>query len=140
MGWGEFDKLEIMAKTGDLLVRGPYRPGTTSDQEILGDVVIGFLIIQNDNEDNPTVVLDGVAQVSTTDPPDDDGSYEWAVIVPKAKVKAAGNGIGIQADKPTRAIGTAVQVTRYMPADPTVPPGVTMFTWCVGRAVTQAAE
>jgi hypothetical protein len=142
MGWGEFDKLEIMTDTGDLLVQGPYRPGTDENQKILGSIVIGFLIIQDDSNKNPTVVLDGVVEVDpTTATTRDDGAYEWSILVPADKVRAAGGvGIGIQAGKTTRAIGTAVQVTQYMPADPSVPPGVTMFTWCVGRDVTKDKE
>jgi hypothetical protein len=133
MPWGQFSKVAILPDDLGLEVSGPYDPGITGQQTVLGDVFIGFLIIQNDRDGNPTVIVDDVAKW-TFAPPDANGEYEgWRTVVPMTKVRAA----GFEAHKETRAIGTVVQVTDYAPNDKKVPPGVATFTWCVNQVVEQ---
>jgi hypothetical protein len=132
--WGEFTKLTLLPNNAGLEVTGPYNPGILGEQKVIGDVFIGFLIIQQDAQKDPTVIIDDVAKW-TFAPPNANGEYaNWSTIVPGAKIQAAGGGAGLKLGN-VRAIGTAVQVTDYKPEDPHVPPGVTTFTWCVDKDV-----
>jgi|SRR5579862_1282118 len=127
--WGEFTKV-VLNSDRSLYVEGPYNPGPVRKEDIYGSVVIPFLIIQQDGQDDPSVVVDGVAKWQPADP-DRDGNYPpWSQTVPANEVPA-GLRLG-----PVRAIGTAIQLFRYED-DPHVPPGVATFTWCVRQTVVQ---
>ncbi len=138
MTWGEFSKLTLLPNKAGLQVTGPYNPDITGGQKVLGDVFIGFLIIQQDDQNHPSIIVDGVAIWSYA-PPDEHGKYrDWSTIVPWEKLEnAGGQDVPLRLDK-VRAIGTAVQVTDYMPSDPRVPPGVATFTWCVDQEIVDS--
>ena len=128
----QFTKLTLLPGDAGLEVRGTYDPKISGSQRVVGDVFIGFLIIQMDGG-NPTRIVDDVTRWEYAAPDPATGTYhEWSTIVDGAKVKNA----GIVADK-VRAIGTAVQNTIYAD-DPHVPPGVEYFTWCVDQTVDPA--
>jgi hypothetical protein len=129
MPWGEFTRLTLLPNDAGLEVTGPFDPKVTGMQKVIGDALIGFLIIQQDAQDNPTVIVDDVAKW-TYAPPVNGRYADWVAVVPSAKVLAAGLQLG-----KVRAIGTAVQIVDYKPTDPHCPPGVEMFTWCVDQEV-----
>jgi len=125
--WGEFTTVRLNPDRS-LYVEGPYNPGPVKKEDIYGEVVIPFLIIQQDGQDNPSVVVDGVATWKPADP-DSDGKYpNWSQTVAPEDVPA-----GLRPG-PVRAVGTAIQMFRYE-ENPQVPPGVATFTWCVRQSV-----
>ena len=125
-----FTSLTLLKNNGGLEVVGPYDPLLSGDQRIVGGAMIGFLIIQGDANDDPTVIVDG----STTwdfEPPGANGKFhDWSTIVPQFELPE-----GLDPAKKVRAIGTAVQVKRD-PAVPATPPFVEMATWCVSMDLT----
>jgi hypothetical protein len=117
-----------------LSVSGTYDPKLSAGQTIVGRAFVGFLLIQNDPNNNnyPTRILDGVAFWDYM-PPDPTGKYpDWGTIVEPDEVAKS----GIVANLPVRAIGYAVQNVDYAPEMPKVPPGIQIFNWCVPMTVT----
>jgi hypothetical protein len=129
MSWGRFDAVTLLPGDAGLEVRGTYDPNIIPPQQVVGDAFIGFLIIQQDEDNNPTRIVDGVTNWTYSAPVN--GKYhQWVGIVEGAKVRAAGITPGN-----ARAIGTAVQIKVYNPANRHDPPGVEMFNWCVDQVV-----
>lgn len=120
---GEFTQIHRNGD-GSLYVEGTYNPGAMSKDDIYGNVVVPFLIIQQDGNDNPTIVVDGVALWEPSDPIN--GAYPPFA----GTVKACDAIAALDPDKGVRAIGAAIQIYKY-DAKPQVPPGVAVFTWCV---------
>ena len=97
---------------------------------MVGDAFIGFLIIQQDDNGNPTRIANGVTSW-TYQAKNAAGAYpQWVGLIDPAKVQKSGITIGN-----ARAIGMAAQVTVYNPDNPNDPPGVEYFNWCVEQVV-----
>jgi len=108
-------------ENGQLLLSGPYDPSIdpSKQQAVIGDVMIRYLIFAK-GDDAPRI--DGVTNFATRA---DGKPNEWDDTVP-----AAGFSVGDE----VRAVGVAVQVTKYDP-NPRVPPSIAAVTWCVDRNV-----
>jgi hypothetical protein len=103
---------------GSLKVSGPFSTGAAAtDGQVLGDVLVRYLIIPNAN---PANIIDRV----TTVPPGGAGFQE---IVPAAAVPALHQGDHV------RGIGLAVVVKRFPPGSAT--PSFETFTWCVDLTI-----
>jgi len=126
----EFDD-PVLLRDGTLQVSGPYDPGIHAERgdEIVGDVIIRFLFFTEEN-DKILVNAEGVGTWSY-EPPDRDGHY------PPWRGVAQSHGLSV-GDR-VRAVGVAVQATKYDP-DPKVPPSITSLNWCVTRHVAAPAQ
>jgi hypothetical protein len=135
MPQGQFVEVKLLRGDAGLQVTGVYDPKIASPQHMVGSAFIGFLIIQSDDQNNPTRIIDDVCGWTYAAPDQATGKYhEWSKIVDPDKVRASGIQVGR-----ARAIGTAVQITVYDPDDPHVPPGVEYFTWCVDQAIVDGS-
>jgi hypothetical protein len=94
-------------------VSGPF---TNSDGQVLGDVLVRFLIIP---DANPSRIIDRVTTVSA-------GSGTFVEIVRAADVP------GLQQGDRVRGIGQAVIVKR---SSSTATPSFETFTWCVALTI-----
>jgi hypothetical protein len=121
MGDTQFSTLQLN-KDRSITASGPYDPKLTDQQTMIGRALILFMIVQNDQNDEPTIVADGFGQWSF--PLVDDPLPAWEGTIDAADVP--------DAMKPgdVRAIGAAIQVKNYH-LDPHNPPVVETVTWCV---------
>ena len=99
---------------GNLRVSGPF---TNSDGQVLGDVLVRYLIIPNAN---PANIIDRVTTVPL-------GGAGFQEIVPAAAVPALHQGDHV------RGIALAVVVKRFPPGAAT--PSFETFTWCVDLTI-----
>src|SRR5688500_20291461 len=108
----------VLLSNGDLKVRGPF---STSDGQVLGDVLIRFLIIPDREEGQPP--RETIDRVTTVPP----GGNAFEEIVPAAEVPELREGDRV------RGIALAVAVKHFPPGPsaPPAPPSFETLTWCV---------
>jgi hypothetical protein len=118
----------VLLQNGKLRVTGPYRPGIDNDDQLVGDVVIRYLIFKEQDE-KQTVAAQGTATWKLRRKPGKQDFVDWE------DVTDAG---GLVPGDRVRAVGVAIQATKY-DKNPQVPPSVMSYNWCVTREVKAEA-
>jgi hypothetical protein len=108
---------------GDLAVSGPFDP---EQAEILGDVVIMFMLLQDpETPGGGLVILKGMTLWNENEGPN------WQHTVPKAVIP---HGLRVG---PVRCVGAAV-VVRIVHDEPV--PFIDAITWCVQKQIGRIAD
>lgn len=112
----------VLLSNGDLKVRGPF---SNSDGQVLGDVLVRYLIIpENEEGQPPRGTIDRVTTVPS-------GGNAFEDIVPAAEVPELREGDLV------RGVALAVAVKHFPPgpSEPPAPPSFETLTWCVDLRV-----
>jgi hypothetical protein len=119
-----------LTQHGALEVGGPFAFYPGEEQQIIGEVVVRFLLMQErENQADEQWQLEGVAGLTSQD--------TWGTVVPRDDVPP---GLRVGVPNKTRGIALAVVLKKQDPPSPKTPPYFETITWCVTIEIDDERE